>query len=39
VQSGATARLSAGTGLPESDIRSVEIRDAAGKVVVKHEFG
>ncbi|WP_417554340.1 anti-sigma factor family protein [Microbacterium sp.] len=38
VEAGATARLSAGTGLSEADIRSVEIRDASGDVVVKHEF-
>lgn len=38
VQAGATARLSAGTGLSEADIRSVEIRDGTGNAVVKHEF-
>lgn len=37
-KSGATARLSAGTGLTEADIRSVEIRDSDGQVVVRHEF-
>lgn len=36
---GATARLSAGTALPESDIRSIEIRDASGTAVVRHALG
>lgn len=38
VEPGATARLSAGTALSPQDIRSVEIRDTAGTVLVRHEF-
>lgn len=39
VTPGATARLSAGTALAKSDIRAIEIRDAEGRVMVRHEFG
>ncbi|MEV7631412.1 zf-HC2 domain-containing protein [Microbacterium sp. NPDC089318] len=39
VTPGATARLSAGTALRKSDIRAIEIRDADGRVMVRHEFG
>lgn len=39
VTPGATARLSAGTALAKSEIRAIEIRDADGRVMVRHEFG
>lgn len=38
VQPGATARLSAGTALPLHEIRSIEIRDGSGVVVVRRDF-
>nr|WP_232528348.1 zf-HC2 domain-containing protein [Microbacterium sp. MAH-37] len=38
VKAGAAARLSAGTALAASDIRSIEILDAAGTVMVRHAF-
>jgi hypothetical protein len=38
VKPGAAAKLSAGTALAASDIRSIEILDAAGTVMVRHEF-
>lgn len=38
VEPGATARLSAATSLPTADIRSIEIRDESGTVMVRHEF-
>jgi hypothetical protein len=38
VDPGATARLSAGTSLSADDIRSIEIRDDSGTVMVRHEF-
>ena len=39
VAPGVTARVSAGTALPLKGIRSVEVRDAAGRVVLRHDLG
>lgn len=38
VEPGAAAKLSAGTALAAADIRSIEILDAGGAVVVRHDF-
>ncbi|MFE6995452.1 zf-HC2 domain-containing protein [Microbacterium sp. NPDC057659] len=38
VKPGAAAKLSAGTALAASDIRSIEILDAGGAVMVRHSF-
>ncbi|REJ07701.1 hypothetical protein DY023_03465 [Microbacterium bovistercoris] len=38
VKPGAVAKLSAGTALAASDIRSIEILDAGGTVMVRHSF-
>ena len=38
VTPGARAKLSAGTALTTSEIRAIEIRDADGRVMVRHEF-
>lgn len=39
VTPGARAKLSAGTALTTSEIRAIEIRDAGGRVMVRHDFG
>lgn len=36
---GARVTLSAGTALGRGDIRAIEIRDANGRVMVRHDFG
>lgn len=36
---GATAKVTAGTAVPLDEIRSVQIRDTAGQVLLHHDFG